>query len=549
MTQEDLAKDIISQQAKLHSDRMTWESHWQEIAERVLPRHSTAFNSGISTKKLTRGEKRTERMYDATAALALDRFAAAMESMLTPRMQRWHRLRATDPRLNRNPEVIRWFDEVTRILFQYRYAPRANYASQQHEIYTSLGAFGTGVLFVDKLMRSDRDPLGGLRYRADHLSEVVFTTNHQGIPDTVYRKYCLTLRQAIQRFGDAIPESLRKMMDKDPNKDLTFIHCVAPSSEIDPGRGDFRGMAFSSHFVLEDEGIVVSRGGYNTMPYIISRYTTAPGEMYGRSPAMLALPSIKVLNEQKKTMLKQGHRVVDPVLLTHDDGMLDTFSLKPGAINAGGVDSQGRLMVQALPTGNLAAGQELMDMERGVINEMFLVTLFQILIETPRMTATEVLERAREKGALISPTMGRQQSEALGPMIERELDILARDGLLPEMPRPLRDAGGEFEVEYDSPLNRAARAEEASGLLRTLETGMAYAQATGDPSALDWIDIDQAMPALAEINAMPASWVRLPQAVAQMREARQQQMAAQQMIEAGPAAAAVMKTATEAGRG
>ena len=51
------------------------------------------------------------------------------------------------------------------------------------------------------------------------------------------------------------------------------------------------------------------------------------------------------------------------------------------------------------------------------------------------MTATEVLERAREKGALLAPTMGRQQSEALGPMIEREIDILVECGLM------LRSAG------------------------------------------------------------------------------------------------------------
>jgi hypothetical protein len=89
---------------------------------------------------------------------------------------------------------------------------------------------------------------------------------------------------------------------------------------------------------------------------------------------MLALPAIKVLNEQKKTMLTQGHMTVNPVLLTHDDGILDTFSLKPGAMNPGGVSAEGRALVHTLPTGNLSAGQELMDMERSVINDAFLVS-------------------------------------------------------------------------------------------------------------------------------------------------------------------------------
>jgi len=180
-------------------------------------------------------------------------------------------------------------------------------------------------------------------------------------------------------------------------------------------------------------------------------------------------------------------------------------------------------------------------MERQIINDGFLVSLFQILVDTPTMTATEVLERAREKGALLSPTMGRQQSEMLGPMIEREVDVLLKQGLLPPMPDILIEAQGEFEVVYDSPLSRSQRAEEASGWLRTLEAAIAYANTTQDLSVLDQFDSDVIYQQLAEINAVPASWMRAPAAVQEIREARAQQQQVQQMVEAAPAAAGVMK--------
>jgi len=48
-------------------------------------------------------------------------------------------------------------------------------------------------------------------------------------------------------------------------------------------------------------------------------------------------------------------------------------------------------------------------------------------------------------------------------------------------------------------------------------------------------------PALAEINAVPASWMRGQEAVDQMRQQRSQQQEMQQMVEAAPAAAGVMK--------
>jgi len=535
-----VAEQIIRRYAVLDGGLGNWRTHWEEVADRVLPRYSSHMTAAAGDAQ-TRGDKRTEKMFDSTAALGLERFAAAMESMLTPRNQQWHRLTTSDPFLNKDRETKLWFEEATRILFKHRYAPKANYASQQHEAYIGLGAFGTAAILTER-----NEQGGGLRYRALNLREIVFDMSVQGIVDTVYRKYSLKARQIQQRINSGFftraPDNLAKDMKENPDKEYKIIHCVKPRAEAyGSGRVDSKGMPFASYYVLVDEAKLLFEGGYNTFPYAISRYVTGPGEIYGRSPAMMALPAIKVLNEQKKTMLKQGHRVVDPVLLTHDDGIIDTFSLKPGAINAGGVNAAGQRLVHELPTGNLAAGQELMDMERSVINDAFLVSLFQILVETPAMTATEVLERAREKGALLSPTMGRQQSEMLGPMIEREVDLLVRQEMLPPLPPLLIEADGEFDIEYDSPLTRSQRAEEAAGWLRTLEAAIAYANTTQDLSALDHFNVDAIYPALAEINAVPPSWMHSKETVAATRKARTEQQQTQQMIEAAPAAAGVMK--------
>jgi len=531
------AEDIIKRYDQLKSERGVWESHWEEIAERVLPRYADTMLTPANS--ITRGNKRTDKMIDSTAALALERFAAVMESMLTPRSQRWHRVRASDPYLMKDREVKLWFEDSTNRLFKYRYSPGANYASQQHEVYIGLGAFGTGIMHTDIHER------GGIRYAATDLREILFELNHQGITDTAYRKFSLTARQMGQRVNSGqwaeLPDAVSNVLNKEPEKLFEIIHCVRPRVEVEDGRLDARGMLFISYYISIEGKMTVSEGGYNTFPYQVSRYVTGPGEKYGRSPAMMALPAIKVLNEQKLTLLKQGHRVVDPVLLSHDDGILDTFSLQPGSMNPGGVTAEGRALVQVLPTGNLAAGQEMMDMERATIQDAFLVSLFQILVETPTMTATEVLERAREKGQLLAPTMGRQQSEMLGPMIEREMDVLMQQGLLLPMPDLLIEAQGEFEIEYDSPLSRSQRSEEAAGWLRTLEAAIAYANTTQDVGVLDQFDTDVIYKQLAEINAVPASWMRDDATVQKLRAQRAQAQQTQQMVEAAPAAAGIMK--------
>jgi hypothetical protein len=534
--QRQKAQGISQRLSRLKSQRGTWEAHWEEIAQRVMPSYSQTFQSNQNTP----GQKKTEHMFDSTAANANVKFAAALESMLTPRAQKWHMLKAQfGPQyreLAKNREVRQYFEDVTDILFRYRYAPRANFASNQHEVYMGLGAFGTGCMFIDKLDG------GGLRYRAIHLAEVYFAENHQGIIDTAYRSFKYTARQAIQKWRDKVPEAIKTAADKNPEQEFEFIHAVQPNDDVQYGRVDHKGMAFSSCYVSVTGLAIVEESGYHTFPYAISRYVVAPGETYGRSPAMLALPDIKVLNEQKKTILKQGHRVVDPVLLAHDDGVLDSFSLKPGAINYGGVNADGRQLVHALPTGNLSFAKEMVQEQREAINDAFLVTLFQILVDTPQMTATEVLERAREKGALLSPTMGRQQSEGLGPMIEREIDLLSRQGLLPPMPEILRQVGGaDYEVEYDSPLSRAQKAEGAAGTMRTIQFAAEIAAQTQDPSPLDWFDFDSIIPDLGDANAMPVKHFKTPDAVAAIRKGRSEQQAIAQVTQAGPAMAAMMK--------
>ncbi len=482
------------------------------------------------------GQRKTEYVFDSTAALALNRFGAIMDSLLTPRNSKWHSLQASNPDLNKKREVRLWFEDVKTILFHYRYLPIANFASQNQQNFKGVGAFGTGCLFTDKLLDGQR----GIRYKTISLGEIYFAENHQGIIDKAFRHFELTARQAVQKWKDNAPDMAFSYMDSDPEALLKFVHLVEPNAERDPGRLDHKGMKYSSIYVSKEDGRVMEEGGYNVFPYAISRYEQYPGETYGRSPAMDLLPAIKTLNEEKKTMLKQGHRITDPVLLAHDDGVLDGFSLRPGALNMGGVTADGKLLVHALPTGNINAGKEMMDDERNLINDGFLVSLFQILTESPQMTATEVLERTREKGILLAPTVGRQQSEYLGSMIDREIDVLAQQGLLPPMPPILKEARGEYKVVYDSPLSRAQRAEEASGVMRTVQSVLEVVNVTQDPKPLFHFNWDKIVPELADIQGVPLHWMNDAATVQQMVQMHAQQVQQKQQVEAAPAQAALM---------
>lgn len=144
---------------------------------------------------------------------------------------------------------------------------------------------------------------------------------------------------------------------------------------------------------------------------------------------------------------------------------------------------------------------------------------------------------------LVAPTAGRMQSEFLGTMIERELSLLAQQGLLPDPPSMLRDAdAAEYKIEYDSPMSRMQRAERASGFMRALDVAANYAANTQDPSPLDWFNFDTAMPEILDIHGAPAAWSRSLEEVEVIRAQRAEQQQQQQMIEAAPALSALAKT-------
>lgn len=528
------ADEAIRRQEKMWADRSIFEQHWREIAERILPRGD---HFRVNRQP---GDKHTEKVFDATGNLALDRFAAAMESMLTPRTQRWHKLSIQDEKLNNDPAVRAYLDEVTQRLFNARYAPNANFASQANEVYISLGAFGTGGMFIDESVGR------GLRYRSIHLSELFVQENHQGVIDTVHRKFNFTARQAVQAFGiDRVSERIKTAYEKQPEQTFEFLHCVKPNEEIKPSRRDYRGMEFASYYISVADRDIVQEGGYRAMPYAVGRYVTGPKEIYGRSPAMTVLPDIKMVNEMSKTVIRAAHKIIDPPLLLQEDGALQAFDLRPGALNYGGVNDQGQQVVHALQTGaRVDIGLDMMEQRRKVINDAFLVTLFQILVDAPQMTATEAMLRAQEKGALLAPTMGRQQSEFLGPLIAREIEILSKAGQLPPMPDALLEAGGEVEIEYVSPLNRAQRAEEGVAIMRTLEAITPLAQF--DPNVLSVFDPMAVARELADINGVPQKVLRTEEQIEAMEAQKAQAAQAAALMQAAPIASGVVKDLAQA---
>lgn len=530
-----LAQELIQKQEHLDSERSMFEQLWAEVAPVVFTRQDDFFN-----KHTSQGERRGKQKFDDTATLALDHGAAAIEGVVSPRGSIWHGIGVPE-HLEDDQEAVEWADRLTKFLFKKRYAAESNFASQLHEVYMSLLAFGTGVLIVEDMLD------GTIRYKSSHIAEHYFMENSKGNIDVNYRRYELTARQAQEKFGDRTPECVLKALEKNPAQRFEFLHVVMPDTENET-QDDF-----ISHHVSIQEAKLISTGSFRSFPYIISRWTTSPNEVYGRGPAISVLSEIKMLNQMRKTDLKARHMAVDPPVLAASKHTIRRFANRPGALNYGSLDEQGNALVKPYNSGvNIAASNDGLEESREFINRAFFLNLFQILVDSPQMTATEVLQRAQEKGQLLTPSAGRQMSELLEPMIMREIDIwgsygVFEDGQILELPQSMKDAGGEFEVKYTNPLSRMQLADEALGVQRTVESLVAVAQVSEEAAQnlqrVDWREYGDIM---RESNGAPAKLFKSDEEMEAILEAKAQQQQIQQLIEAAPQVAGAVKDIAQA---
>jgi len=537
MTNDDvkLVSELRADQSKMEEDRRSFEPQWNEIIDLVIPRYQR-----FGTEKGRPGEKRTQKIFDATAGMALRHFAAAQDSMITPRTQRYQKLIASDEDLSEDDELKRYLEQVTNTLFRIRYRWESMFPTQMSEYYYGQSAFGSGGLMIE----DTGNPRQPIRYRNIRLNDLWYAENAGGICDKAHIRWCLTARQAGQRWGrNALPPSIQSALERSPEQTFDFLHCIRPRRERDERKLDSRNMRFESVWLWNDD--VIEHGGFRTFPAAIGRFYSTDGSAYGYSPAMDALPDVKMLNDMEHTNIKGAQKAVDPPLLLPEDGILEAFDLRSGALNYGGVDSQGNPTVRPLDMGkNVPLGIDYANQKRESVNLAFYVTLFQILVDNHQMTATEVLQRAQEKGILLAPPLSRVQSEMLGPTTERELDIAQSYGLLPQMPAVLMDRGGEVTIEYDSPLNRAMRAEDGTALLNWFNAMAPLAQI--DPTVFQMIDTQKTGRGLGDVFAVPRDWFKTPEQIEGEQQATADAAQSAAVLEAAPIAAGAAKDLSSA---
>lgn len=515
------AEKLVKRFNKIKGERHNWDDHWQECSDRVLPRKSDVY---IEPWNRVKGEKKNNPtlLVDSTAVNANVNLAAALHSMLTNPSQKWFELTTGDDERDSEYENALWLESATDLM--HNVFNSSNFQTEIHELYLDLGCFGTGVLEV----LPDDEKI--VRFKSRPIYEVYIEEDATGKVNKIWREFELPLGELSDIFGEeSFSESMLKDLKKDPTKKERLLHVICESA--DAARMDYimeKGYKkdYVSMYVTTRKPHVIEMKGMNNFPYLTPRWSKLSGEVYGRSPAMSALPDIKLMNQVKSNMIRYNQKATDPPMLIPDDGFGLPVDLRPGGTTYVRAGTQDEIKTIPLLGQPLLTKDIMQDLQQDIRRAFFMDHLQ--LREGPQKTAQEVMQLSDESQRFMAPQLARQHDELLRPLVDIVLaQMLTRDMFGP-IPREL--AGREVKVRYTSQIAKAQRASEGNSLMRALELSMPFIEM--NPEATDIYNHDEVLRYAGFITGLAAKLYRSPEEVEQIRASRaQQQQLAQQMAE------------------
>ena len=408
------------------------QSNLQQLYKRALDMRQSWLNRWDNARRYTMptSDEECASLFDSTASDAVDNLAASLYTLLTPPESLWLSLVPESPE---SPDAT----HATNVLRSH--LNDSNFYTTIHQCYMDLVVLGTACLFMSE------NPIGessAFSFTAIPMSDIAI------LPNAVFHTTSMSLRDALEKYPTwTPPKNIQDAIKQDPNMPIRLVQSLVDTeftAWLDVG-GDV-------------ENNIVSRGTFETNPYIIFRWSVSSGEIYGRSPVLSALPDIKTANKVVELVLKNATIAVSGIWMADDDGVinLNNINLTPGAIIPKAVGSSG---LTPLTSGaNFDVSQIVLKDLRERIRHTLLADRLGLLSEK-EMTATEIMARNSDMMRILGATYGRLLHEFIRPLCQRGLQILARRGLIDSI-----SLHSDAELKYIAPIAQMVASEALMGV-------------------------------------------------------------------------------------
>jgi len=537
---EQKAKDIEKMLGYLATIRQSCEDSVDEVIK--FTNHS---RRTIKDKDRVKGQHTGKDVYDGTSMSAAGLLSDGIHGYLCSQNMHWHDFvlpgKMNYPRSSRNmrgwtgkrldeyPDVKRWLNECEEV--QYDAFNRSNFYTLNPSYIREGATVGTATYFIEE----DVGP-GRIVFTLPHFRECYIAENQYGQVDTVYRVYKLTLRQMVQKWGmeriEELDRQFKTSYKNNPYTEREFIHAVYPRSDFDSTKLNGANKPIASTWVMRSPLKLVENTGYWDYPCVTWRWRKNSDELYGRSPAWDVYVDVMTANQQGKSNLIGGQKMVEGPMIGPSDlrGMVES-----GPNGWTWVDDMNRLPKPLSEDIKLPYSVEAQERTDKKIREHFHVDFFLMLYQAAfnrvQLTATQVIGMQGEQAAVLGTRVGNFQNEGLDPIMDRVFNIEREAGRMPEPPEIVIESGiNRIEIDYLGPL---AQAQKKLFRVQSMRAGleMAGAVAQAIPESLDVIDGDQTMQEALEISGFPPSCIRDDAAIAKKRLIRAQAQQAQLMVQ------------------
>lgn len=529
------AEKIVKNCSKLKGSRADFDNLYQKL-------HNYFYVEGenVIAEKSRAGQ--IHALLDSTSLDCADVLAAGLANYLTPESAKWLYLQHSNRRLRDLPEVKQWMQDATEeVLWTLS---RSNFYNQMPIFYKASGVYGTASLFTEK------DKEDGVRFYNVPIKKLYLTEDARERPSEFYLTFEYTAEQALSRFGDKCSQEIKDCYaaGRDENKKFDFICYFGRRLNYDSQKMDKQNMPIRMVWVDAKTKKTMHEDGFWSMPCVAHRFYKRSQVVYGYSPAMKALPFVRMLNTISDTMLRSAMKQADPAIALPDDVFLGQPNFNPRAIN---YYQRGKLNPkdEIFPIGNFGsphiAVEHLQYYQQKVRDIMFYNTFQAFSDLTKQMTVPEVMERVSEKMTLLGPAVGRFMNDVLQPLIEKVVHILWEDGRLPPMPDVMMQ-DPEFEVKFVGRLVQSQRQSEVNNIVNALSIAGQVAQF--NPEAIDKINADETIDEIFDITGVTTRILNSDDKVQQIRQQRAQAQAQQQQLMSDQAEAQTYKTIAEGDR-
>ena len=532
MAESDIPRDrVLRRMAALKNDRSSFDAHWRDLGQYMLPRRGRWFESDRGQQ----GRKKHQKVINPRALRASGILASGMMSGLTSPARPWFRLTVADPELADFWRVRNWLDAVAQLMRDI--LARSNFYNTLPLMYRELGVFATAPV---AMLEDARDVV---RFYNFTVGSYYLGQDDRLMVDTFARDWTWTVSQVVGRYG--LENCSKRVRDAystgKVDQPVRCVQLIDPNRSRVPDKADRTGMPFRS--VVIEEGAekgekALEDKGFNEFPILASRWETMDDTAYGTAcPGMDALGDVRSLQFHEVKSAEILDKVNTPPLQAPGALQRQAVSLLPGQVTyrppTQGQDAKVEPIYTPEPRALDYTEKKIQRIE-SAIDSAFFADLFLMLSNMagvqPR-NQLELMERKEEKMLVLGPVLEQLNTDTFDPAIDRLFNIMLRRNMLPPIPPEL--SGWPLKVEYTSVLAQAQKAIATGNMERF--AAFVGQLATVDAQVVDKLNGDQMADDYADALGIPARQVNSDEQVAEMREAKAKQQQAAAMAAAAPA--------------